>query len=685
MADFIINSLRGGLNEFEPATALQADQCTQAENVEFWLSMCGEKRKGTNPVTLGGTGFSNGIDNVVAWLFQHLPSTEAQTHVNPGDMADAELWAYWTDQLANSHMERFANAVWADVTPFDAIDFSTGRPFHQRAASLHGKMFHAYRNSAAADRLHVWDGTRHRRVGLPVPGNLPTITNTGVGNFSGIRYYRVRYIVQNGAGQVILRSEPDAQVNIFTPSGTGSGAIITKPVPTSPFEGETHWEIEASIDNANFYRIGTQPVATTTFTDTVSAYTVGYQSAGTLSEQIGTYVPPWSARFVVTDQDRLLVAGAWETQSFSSTVGWTPVANDPGVGNDERIPVTTANTLNLDGQDGGDITGMSQSINGYIFVFKWQRIYKLTRTNNINQAYTSLLLTTARGAMAGSLVNGLDENGNPCLYFLDPRVGPCRIGTQGLQTCGYDILMTWGTVNVDAFAPTVGLFYPDKQQVHFWVPINGSPYPNQKLVLQTNNMQTITSPSSSNLPTYGGEARRGWSKWSSGRSVNAVTACLFANNINANISSGGTTPLSLRWVPFIGLISAGNRNNIQMCDTGALDDGASYSAAITSRPQIAGNLVAKFGARAANVIAAAAPGVSISVSAIRDFGVESHEFDNIDLTPVASEPLVIRPLDQLFESEMYALQISFGDLQSASTGLWQVNTIAVKEREEEGL
>src|SRR5579859_474908 len=503
MEDFILNSLRGGLNVQDPPTALQADQCTVAENVEWWLSMCGEKRKGTANVTLGGAGYTGGVDTAVTFLFQHLPSIESQAHANPGDMADAELWALWSDQAnftGQGHLERYANATWNDITVADPIDISIGRIYQHRAVSLHGKMFHAYRNSRAADRLHVWDGTVHRRVGLATVNAAPTVFNTGVGTFSGVRYYRVRFIYQTATN--LLRSEPSLPV-FFGPSGTRSGALVVR--PSSPGEGENGWELEASIDNVIYYRIGTFNIGLANATDTISAYTVGYQSVGVLSEAIGNYTVPWSARFVVADQDRLLIAGAWETNSLSSTVGWTPVANDPGTGNDERIPVSTANTINLDGQDGGDITGMSQSINGYIFVFKWQRIYKLTRTNNINQAYSSQLLTTARGAMGGSLVHGIDENGNPCLYFLDPKVGPCRIGSQGLQTCGYDILKVWGTVNMDALQPCVGLYYPDKQQVHYWLAVNGSLVPNQRIVLHTSNVQTITAPGTSNLPTYGGE------------------------------------------------------------------------------------------------------------------------------------------------------------------------------------
>jgi|TARA_R110000744_G_scaffold42953_1_gene96504 hypothetical protein len=52
MPDFSISSLRGGMNDTDPAISLPDDQCVLAENVEFFDSMLGERRKGTSAVTL---------------------------------------------------------------------------------------------------------------------------------------------------------------------------------------------------------------------------------------------------------------------------------------------------------------------------------------------------------------------------------------------------------------------------------------------------------------------------------------------------------------------------------------------------------------------------------------------------------------------------------------------------------
>ena len=39
-------SLRGGMNDTDPANNLADDQCTLAQNVEFFYSMLGERRAG---------------------------------------------------------------------------------------------------------------------------------------------------------------------------------------------------------------------------------------------------------------------------------------------------------------------------------------------------------------------------------------------------------------------------------------------------------------------------------------------------------------------------------------------------------------------------------------------------------------------------------------------------------------
>lgn len=670
MADLVIDSLRGGLNETDAPTALAQDACVTAENVEFHKSMLGEKRLGTANVTLTGSAIDlNSLLKSVSWMYRHLPSA---------DESAAELWylAIPSDGSQAFGLAR-KTTVWSAITPFDNIDVTRtatsdtpiGRAFRLHAASIHGKMFLAYRSTNATDRLHVWDGTTLRRAGLVAPTAAPSVADTGAAaTFKGKRYYRVRFTVQS-AGVTTLRSEPSA-VTTFTPSGAGTSARITKPAASSPSEGETHWEVEASINNADFYRITTVVVGTTTYDDSISAYTVGYAANGTLSEDIGDYTLPWSAKFVVTDEDRLLVLGAWENAAYGSRVAWTTVTNEPGVGNDERIPIDTDQNIDLDGNEGGEITAASRSINGVIYVFKIGRIYTLTRTQIRQRAYDINCITKARGAIPGSLVEGVDENGSPALFFLDINVGPCRVDQNGvIHNCGYDIFKTtWRSVNLSAKdAIAHGVHYAGSRQTHWWLATGSSETPTKKIVLQVNHQR----PGENGL-------RRGWATWSSGRSVTAYSSCMFADNVNDGVAR------SKRLVPFVGLVeTGGDRNLIQRCDTGTTDSGSSYAATVKTRPFIFGNLLGRFGTLAGVLLAKAATGVTVSLRVIRDFGIEVSSARDCDLTATsANEDQVIRPLDNFAQVEMRSVQLEFGDLNS-NGGAWEVNMIAAQEDPQE--
>ena len=68
-------------------------------------------------------------------------------------------------------------------------------------------------------------------------------------------------------------------------------------------------------------------------------------------------------------------------------------------------------------------------------------------------AYDTNTQTRARGALPGSVVEAVDQTGQSALYFLDPAVGPCRLGVQGIEWCGYDVQKLWKRVEVDAAIP----------------------------------------------------------------------------------------------------------------------------------------------------------------------------------------------------------------------------------------
>lgn len=589
---FTITDLRGGLNDTDPITTLPYNQATIAQNVEFHCasredhSTIGTRRAGTEAIT---TPITAGNDVVL--LHRHLPTT---------DPTEAELWAI--DSNGTTATVRYKDTSWHTATPVDTIDVSGTKGYHIYAQTLHKKLFFAFKSSA--NRLHVRDvgSTTIRKVGLAEPA-APSVANTGSGSFSGTRYYRVRYTVQ-ASGVTVLRSEP-SDATTFAPSGSGSAARITKPASIS--ESETHWEVEASLDNANFYRIATLAVGTTTYDDS-TAFSTGYATTGTLSEDVGDYTPLHSAKFITADDDRLLVGGSWEDSSLSSRVAWTPVLNDPGAGNDERSPVDTDNFIDLDTFEGGELTGLSHTVNGYIFAFKRSHIYQLTRTGQRTRAYTAHALSKTRGALEGSIVEAVDQNGKPCLYFIDPAVGPCRVGDGGVQTCGQDIHKTWESVNKDATIITRSLYYPESSQIHWWVATGSSETPNLLIVLHVKHT----------VQTQDG-IRRGWVKFTGTRAT-AISSCMFSDNIEDNTARSNIVR------PFIGLTDG----TIHMCDVGDDDNGTAYVSKIRSAP-VAIDVLNLFGIMEAGLVAQPSDNVAILIKAVRNFGEEIREFE-IDLT-----------------------------------------------------
>ena len=644
---FSLSTIRG-FNDTDPPTDLPEDQCITAENVEFFDSTLGERRLGCVDIDLPTSITADANMQVISFLHRHLPTI---------DETASELWVLAMHLTSQFFVLVRKTTAWVTATLKDDIEVTSNQGFQVAAQTLHGKLFLAYPSVGAVDRLHVVDvsGTNVRRTGLAEPA-APTAANTGAGTFSGTRYYRVRYTTQSG-GSTIRRSEPSDALT-FAPSGTGASARVTKPAAIS--EGETHWELEASTDNTNFYVIATTLVATTTFDDSV-VYATGYATSYTLSEDIGDYSLIHSGKFLAADEDRLLIGGSWENNELASRVSWTPVYNDPGDGNDERIPTDTTNYLDLDGFEGGPLTHLSNPINGAVWAFKRSHAYKLVRTGLRDRAYQAFNISKTLGALPGSVVEGVDQYGMPCLYFLDPEVGPCRTGGQRIiQSCSRDILTTWGTVNGDATVVCRALYFPEKLQVHWFISTSGASFPNKHLVLQTNN--TRETPDG---------VRGGWSLWT-GKIATVYTACMYAEDIDNNDAR------SLVLKPFIG-VTSGN-GYVLRCDTGNDDNGTAFAARLVTKPFILRGLLQKFRVMAVALLAKAHATAQVKINLLRDFGIEEAT-KTTTIAASGSEDQVIKQLRDLHLAQMYSVQLEMEDV-ATPTGQWQLNRIDMKITEE---
>ena len=627
LQDLVLNSLSGGMNDTDSPNELPEDQCVLAENVEFFGSALGERRNGCGALSISGSGLTG---TTIVHLSQWFPDN---------DVLDPEFIAISSTPGTSAVVSARTAGTWADITPTDALNTTIANIYDIVTVSVNDKLFMAYRS--AQDRLHVRDAVSGlRRTGMATPGAAPTGANTGAGSYATIRYFRVRFTEKSGS-TVIRRSEFSAVLS-FTPSGSGTGVIITKPATVT--EGETHWELEASTDNALFYRIADTAVGTTTVTDS-TAFATGY-SSNPLSHSSGAYGLQPSARYLAADGDRLLGAGHWTDATKQSQVWWSAVFNDPGVGNDERLPTVTTGgaaittNTNIDNYENGPITGMIAGEYGTVYVFKWSAIYKLVRTGDNTRAYEAITITKRVGAIKGSIVRGVTEYGANAIYFVDPLIGPCRLSPNGPQQIT-GLRSTWGRVNTQATNLVArGCYYPYKQQVHWWVAVDGENQPGLKLVLQVSELRQGEDN------TVG----RGWSL-ATGRIAQARAVAVFTEVVSID----GVVSLSER--PFIGLTTP---DYIQRCDVEETDAGAPYVAVLRTRPYIVAGLLNRWGAMTAALLATANSSANLVIKFIRDFGLETNQITT-DLKPAGSETLVVKTFNDLRMSNATIVQIEFTD------------------------
>lgn len=648
MPDFLISSLRGGQSEDIPIS-LADDACTICSNVEFVKSELGERRLGAVEIDLTGSGIE--AYSRVVWMYHHHPTP---------DHDDTQLWILAVDDAGPTATFVYKDVSgWTTVVPTDAIN--TSNLYSVVGQTLHGKLFIAY--DSAVDRLHVFDGIDLRRTGLAEPA-APSVAETGAGSFSGIRYYRVRYTVQSG-GITLRRSEP-SDTTTYDPADFGSNgasARVTKPASIS--EDETHWEVEASVDNANFYRIATVAVGTTTYDDSTS-YTSGYATLtdAVLSEDIGDYSLIPSARFLTVIDDRLMAGGSFEDDALASRVMWTPVLKADGVGNDERLELDTDPFVDLDNYEGGDLTGLSIPLSGYVFATKHTHIYQLNKSGVRTAAYEVNVITKARGAIESSMISATDNLGNPTLFALDPDIGPIRFSPRGVEPAGLDLWQTWDTVNLDATLVVCRVVYfHEKQQIHWFVATGASNIPDKRIVVHTSEVREAEDGT-----------RRGWVIWD-GDSAAALAVCMFHENVD-DLSSGPAA----RHIPLIGVVGSGL---IWATDQGGDDNGTAYHSRIVTKPYVRANLLNRMECKSASIFAKAVTDATINVTVHgmrADAGEVTKEVTDIDFTALSGETdFVIRHLDNLSLADLNTLQLEIEDTTPAGTGQWVIGQIAIRE------
>src|SRR5262245_22256746 len=629
-----IADLRGGRNGFDPPHLIPDNQCLEALNVDSWEGGIANKRGGASSVSLtfsSGGPFGGGVVS----LLRPVPA---------GDETAAEFWAVDTTGLT----ARLAGAAtWVDKTPSDAIS----TPNEVLGVSLGGFFHLAYDSNQ--NRAHVWDPSlsKIRRSGLATPAAAPTGATDGGAGLTFSRVYRVRWV--DVSGTTIRRiSEPSATLSMSITDD--AGYTVTR--PTAASEDETHWDLEAADTTAGpFYRIARTAIATTTFDDTNATI-----PTTNLSATEGINFPPPSWKYIGTDENRVYGAGCWETSGGYTTANsnrfwFTPVLGSSDIGDAERIP-----TSNFVGLEETPTAVSRKPFQGCIWVFAQSRIWKFVPTGVDTAPYQKFTIRGDIGCIhQQSVVQSEDENGNAALYFLS-RKGIYRISTGGIQYCSADIEDIWEFINLGATTLPHGVPHADKHQIWWWLPVSGGVTPTVKIVFDTKSGRTVNADA----------VRQGWYKHD-GETAKAYCSCMFSGTIGVSMSQ------ALK--PYIGYVTS---TAIYECDTNATDDaGTAFQSYVDTKEY--GTIGRNHDLREGVLIGKVASGVTITVKAFSDFGLDSSGSGTAVLTAAGSETRVQKRLEGFQTAGIGTFRLRIGDSAAASNA-WTLDVVQTNVTEREG-
>ena len=635
----VVNDLTGGRNLVDAPLSPQFGQTQAREmlNVDFYQTTFGRKRNGLSTITLtfgAGGPFTSNISSI----YRHIPAAVETA---------AEIWM--VDAAATNVIGR--KTAGSTFTAPTLKDAPTGNGWDYSFVTANTKLYIAYQS--AQNRMHVWDGSTVRRTGLISGTTAPTVANTGAGSYAAVlRYYRIRWTEQV-ASATVRRSEATNSVS-FTPSGSGTAARITQPTVLS--EGETHWEVEASIDNTTFFLLSTVVVGTTTYDD--SAATTTYAS-GTASAITGTYSHYGYHKFIVGDSNRLLLMGSYSAGDPQNRVFFTP-PNGSGVGDLERLDTSRTYYVDLDEQDSGDPTGFEGPVLGNIYAFKVKQVWELRPTGDVNQPYQRSPISKTVGAVAPRAhCIGEDASGRPCLYFMSHR-GVYRYGVGGLTyigrgiddlVSGSDFTGFTNRINLSARVPCHMVYHADRGQLWVWWATGTS---------------TTADPSRCAVWHV---AHGCWTYYESGIIERARCSAMIPRTLGAS-SARDLKPATGDW---------GANNTALLCDdtNATQDNSTSFQAEITLKLYSPWGLGFRGYVGDARLLASNLTGVTITMRTYRE-GVQSDYVQSTALlTQTSSDAWASRLMEGSATQGSEFVQFAIGEFAAANTASWTLHALTI--------
>lgn len=369
----------------------------EADNLNFLSDAFCSMRNSFTEEDLTDAGFTGEIQ----WLGRHTTNDGVE-----------EIWGAANNSGTVACARKVAG-VWTPVTLADSP--VAGNLTEMHAVTFNGKLFLGYKSSV--NRLHVWDGTSVRRVGVSVSG-VGSAADTGAGAYAATaRQYRFSQRIKDGS-DIVCESELSAAIS-FTPSGAGTAARVTGP---SAVDSATHWVLYGLISSAGDVYDLYEELAETAIGATYDDSTAPASYDGDAPPVLNSNIPPPSAKCLATDSTRLILTGAWESSALAGQT--TPAANRvwfsrplaaTDVGDDEAIP----NGLWLNIGDAGPTTAIG-TIYTNVYVFKLGSTHKLVPTQDPDGPFSRVLISENFGAVGQRCVaNGETEDGFGALFFAD--------------------------------------------------------------------------------------------------------------------------------------------------------------------------------------------------------------------------------------------------------------------------
>ena len=637
----VLTQMRGRDGSTTNALEIPPSKFREAVNVDTYRTGFARKRGGS--ANIFSTTTSEAFTGVISAVIRHVPGA---------DPTAAELWAI--DDAATPVVQRLTGGTaWASPTLVDNV---ATKPQDVVGASFDGKLFLAY--DSTVNRLHCWDpnDSKVRRTGLATP-SAPSVADTGSGSYAATaRLYKVRFLVLTGS--TTLRVSELSDSVSFTPSGSGSAARITK--PSSISEDETHWAVYASADSGDTYEQISDEIAvgTTTYDDSVNPadYT------GDAPPLAGTHTNWTSVKYVLSTGNSLIGAGAWETGGAKYSRVWYSafLGQTTDGGDSESVIQTTlvSNYVDLDENDGGEITGLGGPLDGRPLVFKRNQVWRLVPTGLDNPVYQPRPIYKGSGLGCirhQTIVNAEDEAGRPAVYWLSDQ-GPYRLGANGPQAMVDDIQDKWDTVNLAA-STTVAftVWYPAKKQIWWFFATGSNNDPDTCLVFDVRQGR----------PDQDGRVRDGWYEFQ-GNLAGARCGTLFSNTLGSSMSR------DLK--PHLG------RNTgtvILKADTSDTDDaGTAFQAYVDLPDRHWAGL--PFRCRLGKpVLLGSAGSQTIKVTLTPNYGEYTGDNDTTTMAASGSETRVLKTVEGVEQGDAaHAVKIRVGDA-SANTSTWTLDALLV--------